>query len=90
MSKQATPSIFNDYDENGYRVNKYGNKSSRTEDSAIVRNMRFKFKEELAPYGDATIVNWYDDFFWYGPRDEYERPDEGWFVSWLRDMGEIV
>lgn len=64
---------FNDYDENGYRVNKYGNRSSRTEDNAIAYNMRFKHPTELAKYSDVEIVNLYDDWFWderFGNNDE--------------------
>ena len=74
--------LFNDYDENGYRINKYGNRSSRTEDNAIVYNMRHKHPQELAKYSDVEIVNLYDDWFW----DERHGNNDERFLEFLAEL----
>ena len=55
---------FNDYDDNGYRTNRHGNRSSRIEDEAIISNIRFAHSAAVAHLSDAAVVNAYDDFFW--------------------------
>lgn len=71
--------IFNDYDEHGWRMNSNGNKSSRTEDNAIVYNLRFAYKERLKPYSDQQILNTYDLF----ATSEDFGDDDLWFNNWL-------
>lgn len=79
--------MFNDYDEQGYRINKHGNRSSRVEDKAIAGNMRFKFPTELANVSDVTIINAFDDMYWdENYKDEYGATDENRFVEYLREM----
>lgn len=65
--------IFNDYDEQGYRRNICGNRSTKIEDEAIVRNLRFRWKDELADTNDQSLVNCYDEFAMsdmFGSNDE--------------------
>lgn len=64
---------FNDYNKDGYRINRHGNRSSIIEDKAIVYNLRFAHGEAVAHLSDAALVNCYDDFFWsdmHGDNDE--------------------
>lgn len=72
-------SPFNDYDENGYRTTINGGRSSRTEDEAIIYNLRYRWPRELANISDARLVNEYDQFalseLW-GDNDER-------FLAWL-------
>jgi len=76
--------MFNDYDENGYRTNKNGNRSSRIEDAAIVSNLRFRWPQELAEFNDVALINAYDDFVYsdmWGDNDER-------FLDWIKDYGD--
>jgi hypothetical protein len=56
------PSIFNDYDANGYRTNAAGCRSSRIEDEAIVYNLRSRWPKELEAMSDQALLNTYDQF----------------------------
>lgn len=65
--------IFNDYDKDGYRTNIVGCRSSRTEDEAIVYNLRHRWNTELANISDVALVNAYDEFAmseFFGNNDE--------------------
>lgn len=75
------PDIFNDYDEHGYRRNAAGSRSSRTEDNAIVYNLRFRWPTELGEVSDQMLLNAYDTFAmsdWFGGNDER-------FLEWLSE-----
>lgn len=75
--------IFNDYDENGFRTNIAGCRSSVTEDNAIVSNLRFRWPKELEHLSDVALVNEYDKFAisdWFGNNDER-------FLDWIK-LGE--
>lgn len=66
-------SPFNDYDANGFRINNHGNRSHKTEDEAIISNLRFRWPEQLKEVSDVMLVNLYDDFYWseyFGYNDE--------------------
>ena len=80
------PPAFNDYDENGFRINKHGNRTSRTQDDSIIYNMRFKHRNELAKYSDAEVVNLYDDFFW----SEFHGDNDERFLEFLKDWEAII
>lgn len=54
--------IFNTYDENGYRRNINGNRSSRTEDNAIEYNLRVAWGNLVKDMTDSELVNAYDLF----------------------------
>lgn len=54
------PPIFNDYNEDGYRLTVTNCRSSRTEDEAIVYNLRFRFKDMIDHISDQMLVNEYD------------------------------
>lgn len=58
----ARTPIFNDYNTSGFRVTVTGNRSHRTEDEAIVYNLRFKWAKELEGVSDQVLVNAYDEF----------------------------
>lgn len=73
--------IFNSYDENGYRETINGSRSSRTEDEAIVCNLRFRWPQELASFSDVALVNAYDDFAF---SEEFGDNDER-FLAWLKE-----
>lgn len=57
----AKPDIFNDYDEDGFRTTRMGNRSHRAADNAIRDNLRFAFPQ-YAEQSDQWLVNQYDEF----------------------------
>lgn len=75
-------SPFNDYDTTGHRVNSQGCSTTRTEDEAILTNLRHRWPEQLAKFSDATIINDYDAFAltnWFGDNDER-------FLEWMEQI----
>ena len=78
-----TKSPFNDYDENGIRKNINGNLTSRTADENLLYNLRFKFPE-LDKFGDAQLINGYDDF---ALSEDFGNNDEK-FVEWMEGYDE--
>lgn len=72
---------FNDYDDGGFRVNRHGSKSHKTEDIAIINNVRFMFKEKVEHLSDSALVNAYDDFFWSGMHGD----NDARFLEFLAD-----
>lgn len=54
--------MFNDYDAEGYRTTVTGCRSHKTEDLAIVSNLRSRWPTELRDYSDVYLVNTYDYF----------------------------
>lgn len=78
------PPIFNDYDDEGYRINKNGNRSSRIADDNLVSNLRFRWREELYHLPDAALVNLYDDF----ALSEYEGDNDSRFLEFVEMMNE--
>lgn len=75
----SRPPIFNDYDDNGYRRSVTGCRSSRTEDEAIVYNIRATWGALVADMSDQQIVNEYDEF---AMSDMWGNNDERW-PEWL-------
>lgn len=61
-----TTDIFNDYNEDGYRLNMVGCRSHKTEDNGIRDNIRHKIKyggwDVLTDWSDQKLVNAYDEF----------------------------
>lgn len=55
-------SPFNSYDERGFRITETGSCVSRVADEALLYNLRFRWKEELKQFSDATLINEYDNF----------------------------
>jgi hypothetical protein len=53
---------------------------------SLVRNLRYKFKEEIAPYSDATIVEAYDN--WFLSADDVGNDHEREFLGLLPDLPE--
>lgn len=66
-------SIFNSYDEKGYRLTITNCRSSKIQDEAIVYNLRFRWPNELSEISDAELVNIYDCF---AASDDFGNNDE--------------
>lgn len=75
------PPIFNNYNEDGFRVTINGHRSSRIADETIVYNLRFKWQVELAEVSDAELVNIYDEF---AMTEGFGNNDEG-FLPFLKE-----
>lgn len=73
--------IFNDYNENGYRVNAAGSRSHMTEDNAIVDNLRRRWTKELEEISDQTLLNAYDTF----ALSDYFGNNDAQFLEWLSE-----
>lgn len=71
--------IFNDYDENGYRLTVNNCRSHRVADESLVRNLRFKYGNDLANISDQQIVNSYD---YFSVSDDFG-DDDLWLEHWL-------
>lgn len=71
--------IFNDYDADGWRINAANCRTSRTQDNAIVYNLRFTYKDGLKDISDQQILNSYDLF----AVSEDFGDDDIWFKHWL-------
>lgn len=56
------PDIFNDYDEQGYRLTAAGTRSHKAADANLLVNLRFAFGERVMKYSDQKLVNEYDEF----------------------------
>lgn len=81
MGGKPVSDIFNDYNENGYRLTINNTRSSRTEDNAILYNVRFAFGDKVAHMSDQALVNAYDEFSMgdiFGDNDER-------FLEFLKD-----
>ena len=72
-------SPFNDYDADGFRINRRGSRTSRIADEAIIRNLRYRWPKELSEISDAELVNEYDDF---ALSDQWGNNDEN-FLAWI-------
>lgn len=77
-----TRPIFNDYDENGFRVNINGNRTSKIADDNLLYNLRSRWPEELEKFNDVTLVNEYDKF---SVTDRFGNNDER-FLEWMEDV----
>lgn len=76
-----TVPIFN-YDESGWRTNNNGNRTSRREDETIVKNLRFRWPNELSAFTDQTLVNEYDDFAY----SEMFGDNDALFLEWMEHV----
>jgi hypothetical protein len=75
-------SPFNDYDENGVRVNIHGSRTTRIADENLLYNLRYRWKTELAEFSDAQLINEYWEFSmsdWFGDNDAR-------FLEWMSEV----
>ncbi len=73
--------IFNDYDDQGYRTNIMGCRSSKIADNNLVYNLRHRWPNELKDVSDVALVNVYDEF---AMTDAFGNNDEN-FLAYLKE-----